>query len=122
MRLINFQAGVLSGLEKNFGKKHLWGMDIVCIKAVMKMTLNIDDGLLERVMGVTGARTKTEAIDLALREMDRRSQLIEVLSRDHGLTSAQWRDAFEPDYDVESLRVAETSPPATDARKPRPRR
>ncbi len=83
----------------------------------MKMTLNIDDGLLERVMGVTGARTKTEAIGIALREMDRRAQLIDVLSRDHGLTSAQWRDAFEPDYDLESLRVAET--PAANARKPR---
>ena len=86
----------------------------------MKMTLNIDDGLLERVMGVTGAKTKTEAIDLALREMDRRARLIEVLGRDHGLTSADWRNAFEPDYDVTALRAAEET--VRYARKSRPRR
>lgn len=89
----------------------------------MKMTLNIDDGLLDRVMAVTGARTKTEAIDLALREMDRRARLIEVLGRDHGLTADEWRNAFEPDYDVEALRVAEEpATPAAHARKPRSRR
>lgn len=86
----------------------------------MKMTLNIDDGLLERVMTVTGAKTKTEAIDLALRELDRRARLIEVLGRDHGLTPADWRNAFEPDYDVTALRAAEA--PVTYGRKPRSRR
>ena len=41
----------------------------------MKMTMHIDDGLLERVMVATGASSKTKAIDLALREMDRRHAL-----------------------------------------------
>ncbi len=86
----------------------------------MKMTLNIDDGLLERVMAVTGAKTKTEAIDLALREMDRRARLVEVLGRDHGMTSDDWRNAFEQDYDVETLRAAEQPP--TYGGKPGPRR
>jgi len=86
----------------------------------MKMTLNIDDGLLERVMAVTGAKTKTEAIDLALKEMDRRSKLIEVLGRDTGMTSDDWKNAFYPEYDVEATRVAEEPP--IHARKPRPRR
>lgn len=95
-------------------------MDAVWLIASMKMTLNIDDGLLERVMAVTGAKTKTEAIDLALREMDRRARLIEVLGRDHGMTADDWRNAFAPDYDVEALRAAE-EPPAY-ARKPRSRR
>jgi Arc/MetJ family transcription regulator len=86
----------------------------------MKMTLNIDDGLLERVMAVTGAKTKTEAIDLALKEMDRRAQLVEVLGRDRGMTSEDWKNAFRPEYDVETARAAEE--PATYGRKPRPRR
>jgi len=86
----------------------------------MKMTLNIDDGLLERVMAATGAKTKTEAIDLALKEMDRRAQLIEVLGGDHGMTSEDWKNAFYPDYDVEATRAAEEPP--TYGRKPRPRR
>jgi len=84
------------------------------------MTLNIDDGLLERVMAVTGAKTKTEAIDLALKEMDRRAQLVEVLGRDNGMTSKDWKNAFYPDYDVEAARAAEE--PSTHGRKPRSRR
>ena len=86
----------------------------------MKMTLNIDDDLLDRVMAVTGAKTKTEAIDLALKEMDRRSKLIAVLGRDRGMTSEDWKSAFYPDYDVEATRVAEEPP--IYGRKPRPGR
>ena len=76
----------------------------------MKMTIDIDDGLLERVMAVTGAKTKTEAIDHALREIDRRARLVEVLSRDRGMTSDDWKNAFEPNYDLEHLRAAEEPP------------
>jgi Arc/MetJ family transcription regulator len=95
-------------------------MDAIWLNASMKMTLNIDDGLLDRVMAFTGAKTKTEAIDVALREMDRRARLIEVLGRDHGMTSEDWRNAFEPGYDVTALRAAEQ--PSTYGRKPRSRR
>jgi Arc/MetJ family transcription regulator len=86
----------------------------------MKMTLNIDAALLERVMRVTGAKTKTAAIDLALKEMDRKGRLREVLSRDRGMTPTDWKNAFEPGYDLDALRAAEA--PATYARKPRSRR
>ena len=86
----------------------------------MKMTLNIDDELLDRVMESTGAKTKTEAIDLALKEVDRKSKLLEVLSRDRGMSPEDWRNAFVPDYDVESARVAED--PVRYAAKPRSRR
>jgi Arc/MetJ family transcription regulator len=41
----------------------------------MKMTLHIDEALLARVMAATGTASKTKAVDLALREMDRRDQL-----------------------------------------------
>jgi Bacterial antitoxin of type II TA system, VapB len=46
----------------------------------MKLTLNIDDELLDRVRETTGAKTKTEAIHIALNEMDRRHKLISMLA------------------------------------------
>ena len=58
----------------------------------MKMTLNIDEALLERVMSVTGAKTKTEAIDLALKEMDLKAQLLEVLGRNRRMTATDWKN------------------------------
>ena len=62
----------------------------------MKLTLNIDDKLLERVRETTGAKTKTEAIHVALNEMDRRYKLRELLAKDDfGMTSEDWKNAWE---------------------------
>lgn len=79
----------------------------------MKITLNIDDALLERVREATGAKTKTEAIHTALREMDRRRQLVELLGADDfHMTPEQWKNAWEdPEVDELSARVAEPTPP-----------
>jgi hypothetical protein len=85
----------------------------------VKMTMHIDDALLERVMAATGAASKTKAIDLALREMDRRAKLVRLCSEGLGLAPAELRDALEPGYDLDELRRRET--PVTYARKPRPR-
>jgi Arc/MetJ family transcription regulator len=74
----------------------------------MKMTVEIDEALLERVMAVTGARTKTAAIELALREMDRRGALLRLLDDDLGMTPTDWRGAFDDAADIETLRAAET--------------
>ena len=104
--------------------------------ARMKLTLNIDDALLDRVRETTGAKTKTEAIHIALNEMDRRNKLIAVLAKDDfGMTSADWKSAWaDPGPDAEDFiaKVAETpgKPARTAApkkpvkyeRKPRPRR
>lgn len=90
----------------------------------MKLTLNIDDDLLERVRVMTGAKTKTEAIDYALREIDRRNRLRELLAEDIGLTPAEWRKAFDDSSELgeESARVAEAPPKTTREPKPRSRR
>jgi len=95
-------------------------MDGSCIQYGMKMTLNIDDALLERVVAFTGAKSKTEAVDLALREMDRRALLIEVLNRDNAMSSEDWKNAFHPDYSAETARAAEEA--STYGSKPRSRR
>jgi len=90
----------------------------------MKFTLNIDDALLERVMDMTGAKTKTEAIHAALAEVDRRNKLIGLLSEEIEMTPTEWDNAIDvSSWDAaggSSLRVAEEAP--TSDRKPRPRR
>lgn len=86
----------------------------------MKMTMHIDDGLLERVMVATGASSKTAAIDLALREMDRRAKLVKLCHEGLGLSADELRDAIDPNYDLDVMRRTET--PVSYARKPRSRR
>lgn len=85
----------------------------------MKMTLHIDDALLTRVMAATGAESKTKAIDLALREVDRRATLVKLANAGLGLTADEMRDAIDPAYDLGTERMRET--PVPYGRKSRPR-
>ena len=85
----------------------------------MKMTMHIDDGLLERVVAATGAKSKTMAIDLALREMDRRHTLTKLASEGLGLTPNQLKATIDPAYDLDEMRRPET--PVKYGRKPRSR-
>ena len=62
----------------------------------MKMTLHIDDALLERVMAATGASSKTKAIDLALREMDRRAELRRLTAEGLGLSAEELKELYDP--------------------------
>lgn len=86
----------------------------------MKMTLHIDDDLLSRVMEATGASSKTAAIDLALREIDRRAKLVSLATEGLGVTGDALREAIDPEYDLEKMREREI--PVTYGRKPRSRR
>ena len=103
----------------------------------MKLTLNIDDELLGRVMESTGAKTKTDAIHAALAEVDRRHKLIALLSDDFGMTPQDWKNAIDENswHEEETARIAETPStgtakstatikraPVRYGRKPRPRR
>ena len=84
----------------------------------MKMTMHIDEVLLKRVMAATGIRSKTRAVDLALREIDRRAELIRLAREGLGLTSEELKSAFNPDSDPEkTLHCAE--PRRTYGRKSR---
>ncbi len=84
------------------------------------MTMHIDDELLARVMEATGANSKTKAIDLALREMDRRSRLARLAAEGLGLGPDALRESVDPAYDLGAMRKRET--PLTYGRKPRARR
>lgn len=73
----------------------------------MKMTMHIDEDLLERVMKEHGCVSKTETVELALREMDRRARMREFAKKGLGLTPEELRNSIEPGYDVLALRAAE---------------
>jgi Arc/MetJ family transcription regulator len=80
----------------------------------MKMTMHIDEEVLDRVMQVTGAKTKREAVEIALNEMARRHKLKELLTQGLGLTPEQLKAEFAPtpadDFDRPVLNVAEPKP------------
>jgi len=73
----------------------------------MKMTMHIDEELLGRVIAAHGFASKTEAVEMALREMDRKDRLKEYFKNGLGLTPEELGNAFDPDYDVMALRAAE---------------
>jgi Arc/MetJ family transcription regulator len=77
----------------------------------MKMTMHIDEDVLARVMKVTGAKTKTQAVKLALAETARRHKLKELFSQGLGLTPDELQAAFAPTpadlLDDHGLMVAE---------------
>lgn len=73
----------------------------------MKMTMHIDEEMLARVMEAHEFKTKTEAVDAALREMDRRFRLAEFGRKGMGFTPEELGNAVDPDYDLMALRVAD---------------
>lgn len=78
----------------------------------MKMTMHIDDALLANVVRFTGASSKTEAVSLALKEMDRKARLREFGRKGLGFTKAELMAAVDPSYDLMALRVADGGEPA----------
>jgi Arc/MetJ family transcription regulator len=106
----------------------------------MKMTMHIDGDVLAQVMEITGAKSKTKAVEIALSDLARRHRLQKVLRRGLGLTPDQLAVEFAPgpadqidppDFDdakvqrfiaahdrrknVRELKVAEDSPTSPDA-------
>jgi Arc/MetJ family transcription regulator len=69
---------------------------IAILLFVMKMTMHIDEDVLDRVMKITGAKTKRAAVEFALNEMARRHKLKELLSQGLGLTGEQLAAEFAP--------------------------
>lgn len=74
----------------------------------MKMTMHIDEALLDRVVEAYGYVSKTEAVEMALRELDRRTRFRELGKRGMEMTPEELGDAVDPNYDLNSMRVAET--------------
>jgi len=66
----------------------------------MKMTMHIDEEVLDRVMKITGAKTKREAVEIALKDMARRHKLKELLAQGLGLTADQLKAEFANSTDT----------------------
>ena len=69
----------------------------------MKMTMHIDEDLLKRVMRDYECSSKTEAVDMALRELDRRARLKEFAKNGLGLTPEELGNSVFPGYDPKDL-------------------
>jgi len=95
----------------------------------MKMTLHIDEALLNRVTSIYGCESKTAAVALALRELERRHTLKSYAGRGLGFTPGELRESLDPAYDLMASRYGSAVPakgtaPATTStsRKPHGRR
>lgn len=75
----------------------------------MKMTMHIDEDLLKRVMDEYDYESKTEAVEMALRELDRKSRFRRFGTEGLGLTDAEWKDAVYPGYDPKNLAAYDPS-------------
>jgi Bacterial antitoxin of type II TA system, VapB len=73
----------------------------------MKMTMHIDEKLLASVIQAYGFESKTEAVEKALWEMDRRAKLKVFAKEGLGFTPEELRDSVYPGYDPIALRVGE---------------
>ncbi len=77
----------------------------------MKMTMHIDEDVLDRVMKITGAPTKREAVEIALKEMARRHKLKELFGMGLGLTPEELKAEFAStptdDFERPTLLAAE---------------
>lgn len=73
----------------------------------MKMTLHINEHVLAEVMSAHEFDTKTEAIDFALRELDRRAKLRAYRKNGMGMTKAELKSAVFPGYVPGDSLVAE---------------
>ncbi len=77
--------------------------------SMTKMTMFIDEDLLARVMKLTGLKTKTETVEFALRETERKSKLARFLGA-RKIATSEWKGSIDPAYDLNRLRVAEKPP------------
>lgn len=73
----------------------------------MKMTMQIDEVLLARVMEAYGCESKTEAVEMALQEMDRRARLKAYLAEGNPFSEEELKNSVDPDYDILGIRKAE---------------
>lgn len=75
----------------------------------MKMTMHIDEILLKRVMDAYGCATKTDAVEMALKEMDRRKRFKAFVSKPSPFSPEELAKGVDPNYDIPAMRAAESA-------------
>jgi Arc/MetJ family transcription regulator len=76
----------------------------------MKMTMHIDEDVLDEVIKITGAPSKTKAVAIALSEMARKSRLRALLAKGSGVPADQLDQVYDP-KSLAVFRVAEDQAP-----------
>jgi Arc/MetJ family transcription regulator len=76
----------------------------------MKMTMHIDEDTLAEVIKLTGVASKTGAVEVALREMVRKSKFKRLAKAGLGLTAEELKNVWEDPFPAETLRAAEDAP------------
>jgi len=71
----------------------------------MKTTIDVDEAKLNRVMELTGIKTRKEAVDFALGEVERLARIRRLTQQ--SLYPETPGDVVDPAYDLFSLREAE---------------
>jgi hypothetical protein len=71
----------------------------------MKITVEIDEKKLSRLMKLTGIATKTKALDYALSAAERSARRDRLLST--SIARKDLENAVEPRYDLRALRARE---------------
>jgi Arc/MetJ family transcription regulator len=71
----------------------------------MKMTIEIDERKLSRLMKLTGIKTKTKALNYALSAAERSAMRNKLLST--SLAPKDLENAIDPQYDLRALRARE---------------
>jgi Arc/MetJ family transcription regulator len=84
----------------------------------MKMTMHIDEDVLDEVVKITGAPSKTKAVAMALNELARKSRLKALLAKGSGVPA----DQLDKVYDPKSLAVYRVAEDRAPYGKRRPRR
>lgn len=86
----------------------------------MKMTMHIDEALLKRVMDTYELETKTDAVEFALRELDRKARLKKFMKDGLGLTPEELKDAVYPGYSPDELPSSKVAEDPLPYGSPRP--
>lgn len=68
----------------------------------MKTTIEIDDVKLERIMALTGIKTRKDAVDWALTEAERIARINKIVASPW--ESSVVKESVEADYDIMSIR------------------
>jgi hypothetical protein len=68
----------------------------------MKTTIEIDETKLDRLMTLTGLKTRKEAVDWALTEAERIARIDQIAA--HPWDSERVREGIDSEYDVLSIR------------------
>ena len=93
----------------------------------MKMTMHIDADVLAQVMEITGSKSKTRAVEIALHDLARRHKQRKLFRQSLGLTPAQWdaeaapkaSDQFDqPDIDHDAVKRFIAATDAARRKKP----